>query len=157
MTPAGIEPATFRFVAQHLNHCATAVPGYPVRAISISKLQLRQIFVCGDAWRTKFAKDQLLAGVSDAAACVKKRKDQIRRIARYIRTRVTECTEVDGGIFRTFIVTCNGFVTYYIRIKNTINTLYFLFFDYHSQFVFVDSDGSFSKQYAKTILNRITQ
>ena len=24
-TPAGIEPATFRFVTQHLNHCATAV------------------------------------------------------------------------------------------------------------------------------------
>jgi len=24
MTPAGIEPATFRFVAQHINHCATA-------------------------------------------------------------------------------------------------------------------------------------
>ena len=27
MTPAGIEPATFQFVAQHLNHCATVVPG----------------------------------------------------------------------------------------------------------------------------------
>ena len=26
MTPAGIEPATFRFVAQHLKHCVTAVP-----------------------------------------------------------------------------------------------------------------------------------
>jgi len=26
MTPAGIEPATFRFVTQHLNHCATALP-----------------------------------------------------------------------------------------------------------------------------------
>jgi hypothetical protein len=26
MTPSGIEPETFRFVAQHLNHCATAVP-----------------------------------------------------------------------------------------------------------------------------------
>ena len=26
MTLAGIEPATFRFVAQHLNRCATAVP-----------------------------------------------------------------------------------------------------------------------------------
>jgi hypothetical protein len=26
MTPSGIEPATFRFVAQHLNHWATAVP-----------------------------------------------------------------------------------------------------------------------------------
>jgi hypothetical protein len=25
MTPPGIEPATFRFVAQYLNHCATAV------------------------------------------------------------------------------------------------------------------------------------
>ena len=26
LTPAGIEPATFRFVAQRLNNCATAVP-----------------------------------------------------------------------------------------------------------------------------------
>ena len=26
MTPSGIEPATFRFVAQNLNHCAIAVP-----------------------------------------------------------------------------------------------------------------------------------
>jgi hypothetical protein len=25
-TPSGIEPATFGFVAQHLNHCATVVP-----------------------------------------------------------------------------------------------------------------------------------
>jgi len=28
LTPAGIEPATFRFVAQHLKHCATAVPSF---------------------------------------------------------------------------------------------------------------------------------
>jgi hypothetical protein len=28
MTPSGIEPATFRFVAQYLNHCATTVPNY---------------------------------------------------------------------------------------------------------------------------------
>jgi hypothetical protein len=28
MTPSGIEPVTFRFVAQKLNHCATAVPKY---------------------------------------------------------------------------------------------------------------------------------
>ena len=26
MIPSGIEPATFRFVAQHLNHCDTTVP-----------------------------------------------------------------------------------------------------------------------------------
>jgi len=30
---AGIEPATFRFVAQHLNHCATAVSPYFVVAV----------------------------------------------------------------------------------------------------------------------------
>ena len=29
MTPSGIEPATFRFVAQRLDHCATAVPHPP--------------------------------------------------------------------------------------------------------------------------------
>ena len=30
VTPAGIEPATFRFVAQHLNHCVTAVPDFRI-------------------------------------------------------------------------------------------------------------------------------
>jgi len=30
MTPSGIEPETFRFVAQHLNHCATPTPRYQV-------------------------------------------------------------------------------------------------------------------------------
>jgi len=28
LTLAGIEPATFQFVAQHLNHCAAAIPHY---------------------------------------------------------------------------------------------------------------------------------
>ena len=28
LKPAGIEPATFRFVGQHLNHCATIVPRF---------------------------------------------------------------------------------------------------------------------------------
>jgi len=35
LTPSGIEPATFRFVVQHLNHCATAAV-----AIRISDLLL---------------------------------------------------------------------------------------------------------------------
>ena len=30
MTPPGIETATYRFVAQYLNHCATAVPTWPI-------------------------------------------------------------------------------------------------------------------------------
>jgi len=33
MTPSRIEPATFRFVSQHLNHCATAVAMLYVRTI----------------------------------------------------------------------------------------------------------------------------
>ena len=46
LTPAGIEPATFRFVAQHLNHCATAVPkygkyGYKSTASTDKKLTLQ--------------------------------------------------------------------------------------------------------------------
>ena len=36
LTQAGIEPATFRFVAQHLNHCATAVPKTVLRMYKIS-------------------------------------------------------------------------------------------------------------------------
>jgi len=36
LTPAGIEPATFRFVAQRLNHCATAGPKFITLSNKIS-------------------------------------------------------------------------------------------------------------------------
>ena len=35
LTPNGIEPATFRFVAQHLNHCAPAVPRHIMYLLQI--------------------------------------------------------------------------------------------------------------------------
>jgi len=35
MTPSGIEAATFRFVAQHLNHSATAAPYLQILIIII--------------------------------------------------------------------------------------------------------------------------
>jgi len=41
LTAAGIEPATFRFVAQHLNHCATAVPRRCLGAVAF-KLKLSE-------------------------------------------------------------------------------------------------------------------
>jgi len=54
LTPAGIEPATFRFVAQQLNHCATAVPhtaiirstqncNYSLRYCAATSLQRGQV------------------------------------------------------------------------------------------------------------------
>ena len=43
MTPAGIEPATFRFVAQHLNDCATAVPAF--KGASINAIQLAAVAI----------------------------------------------------------------------------------------------------------------
>ena len=35
----------------------------------------------------------------DAAACIKKREDQLRRTTRDLGTRVGKFTGVDGGIF----------------------------------------------------------
>jgi hypothetical protein len=34
MTPSGIEPAAFRFVAQNLNRCAAAVPIAVIQSIA---------------------------------------------------------------------------------------------------------------------------
>jgi len=49
-TPSGIEPATFRFVAQHLNHCASAVPqenniNWKLHTLCLSK-SLRVVWNC---------------------------------------------------------------------------------------------------------------
>ena len=59
-------------------------------------------------------KDELLARVLDAAASIKKHEDQLGikkhedqlgRKTRDIRTRVTKCIEVDGGIFENLLGT----------------------------------------------------
>ena len=55
MKPSGFEPAIFRFVAQNLNHCATAVP-QPANYLSenkIPKLYVRYPFVLSSK-QTKF-------------------------------------------------------------------------------------------------------
>ena len=53
LTPAGIEPATFRFVAQHLNHCATTVPIIIIIIVIIKKLHqfscFQSVFVTDQA------------------------------------------------------------------------------------------------------------
>jgi hypothetical protein len=42
--------------------------------------------------------DELLTSTVDAAGCIKKREDQLRRTARDLRTRVAKYTEIDGWI-----------------------------------------------------------
>ena len=49
--------------------------------------------------------DELLARILDAAACIKKREDQLTQTTRVLRTRVAKCTEVDFRIFGTFLRT----------------------------------------------------
>jgi hypothetical protein len=44
-------------------------------------------------------REELLFRILDAAARIKKRKDQLRRTTPDFRTRLTRCIEVDGGIF----------------------------------------------------------
>ena len=44
-------------------------------------------------------RNELFARIMDAAASSKKHKYPIRRVSRDLCTRVTECTECDGGIF----------------------------------------------------------
>jgi hypothetical protein len=44
MTPSGIEPATFRFVAQYLNHCAT-ISGPPINSGSKRKRMIIIIII----------------------------------------------------------------------------------------------------------------
>ena len=52
----------------------------------------------GYKWKVETT-DELLTRILDAAACIRKREDQLRRKTRDLRTRVAKCTNVDCGIF----------------------------------------------------------
>jgi len=57
-----------------------------------------------EVYKTKVdARRELLACISDAAACTEKLEDQLRRTPRYVRTRTVECAEVGVGIFEQFL------------------------------------------------------
>jgi hypothetical protein len=53
---------------------------------------------------------ELLASMLDVAGSIKERAGRLRRTAGDIRIKVAKCSEVDGGIWGTFIVNCNRFV-----------------------------------------------
>ena len=71
--------------------------------------------------------DEFLALTLDAAACIKRREDQMRRPTRDLRTRVAKCTEVGGEIFLTPIVNCKKKLSflckeiYHLNIKLKLN------------------------------------
>jgi hypothetical protein len=46
-------------------------------------------------------RDEFLARNLNAAACIRKRGDILRRTTRDLRTRVAKCTEDDGGILES--------------------------------------------------------
>ena len=46
---------------------------------------------------------ELLGRILDAAARITKREDQLRRTTRDLRIRVSQCIEVDAGIFQSLL------------------------------------------------------
>jgi hypothetical protein len=54
----------------------------------------------GEVYKRKVdTREELIAGILDAAALLTKREYQLRRTTRDLRTRVAKCIEVEGGIF----------------------------------------------------------
>jgi hypothetical protein len=104
-----------------MNMCLILIV-YRDRIVRISRPNyVRFLFVGFNEERTLKKKygytDELLARILDAAVCIKKREDQLRRTTRDLRTRVAKCTEVDVGIFEHLLSTvtnlsllCNKFV-----------------------------------------------
>jgi len=68
MTPSGIEPATFQFVAQHLNHCATVVPTYEHFCSIAFWGMIKRTYKCFSqimTWRFSSLNSQLDAIITD--------------------------------------------------------------------------------------------
>jgi hypothetical protein len=55
--------------------------------------------------------DELLAGILDSAARIKKLEDQFRRATLDLRTRDSKCVEVEGGIFEKSTRTVTNIVS----------------------------------------------
>jgi hypothetical protein len=47
--------------------------------------------------------DELLYRIMDAIGRIKERQNELRRATRHVLPRVTECIDVDGGIFENVI------------------------------------------------------
>jgi len=70
LTPAGIETATFRFVAQHLNHCATAVFYYNNKEIFYTSVETEEHKLMNGNYITALPR-----GNVDVSALIEKEKN----------------------------------------------------------------------------------
>jgi len=48
-------------------------------------------------------RDELLVNILDVIDWIKERQDALRRTTRHVFTRVSKCTDVDGGIFENLL------------------------------------------------------
>jgi hypothetical protein len=64
--------------------------------------------------------DELLSDILDAAACIKKRKYQLRRTTRDLRTGIAKCTEFDDGIFEYLLCKINSNFSFFIAYFHCI-------------------------------------
>ena len=107
-------------------------PSGPVQArigIALPFLRLTKIqqfesfrFFLGGGWmksevykRRLDTPDQLLAPILDAAACIQKSEDQLRRTRRNFRTRFAKWTEVGSG-FLNYNLNCYRFVISVLKV-----------------------------------------
>jgi len=114
---------TFRFVAQHLNHCATAVTviewfkstNTQENWLVISEEKLFTvncilILINEESLQRKVGYTKKIIRTHFGAADHKKeREDQLIRTTCDLRTRAAKFIEADGGIFEFVIVNCNKF------------------------------------------------
>jgi hypothetical protein len=71
--------------------------------------------------------DKLLAHSLDAAGCIKKSEDQLRRTTRDLHTPAAKCSEGDGGIFDHLLRTATNLLFKHcieIEIKLTVISLF---------------------------------
>ena len=88
--------------------------GYQIELFESPDLTLLDFCLWGwikneDYKRSVDTRDEIPYCIVGAAARIKKGEDQLRRRTRDLRARVAKCIEVDCGIFRKFIVSCNKF------------------------------------------------
>jgi hypothetical protein len=69
MTPAGIEPATFRFVAQYVNHCATALPHIYIYICVYIMYVCMYMDVSGELYAFVYVNLETAGGVRVAVIC----------------------------------------------------------------------------------------